>query len=62
MKIKNFKMFNIVVGIFVTLQSILLPGYMSPILFLLGIVNLFFGFGGLEWYQERKRKNKIKIK
>lgn len=59
---KNFKLFNIVIGIIVILQSILLPGYMSPILFLLGLLNLFFGFGGIEWYQERKRKNKIKIK
>jgi hypothetical protein len=59
---KNFKLFNIVIGIIVILQSILLPGYMSPILFLLGLLNLFFGFGGLEWYQERKKKNKIKIK
>jgi len=54
---KNFKLFNIVIGIIVILQSILLPGYMSPILFLLGLLNLFFGFGGLEWYQERKKKN-----
>jgi len=59
---KNFKLFNIVIGIIVILQSILLTGYMSPILFLLGLLNLFFGFGGIEWYQERKRKNKIKIK
>jgi predicted DNA repair protein MutK len=59
MKKKN--VFNLAIGIFVILQSIFFPiNFMTPILFILGILNLFIAFGGVEWviqkYQERKEK------
>lgn len=59
MKKKN--VFNLAIGIFVILQSIFFPiNFMTPILFILGILNLFIAFGGVEWaiqkYQERQDK------
>jgi predicted DNA repair protein MutK len=52
----KINLLNIVIGIIVILQSILIPSYISPILFLLGLGNLFLGFGGFEWYKERFKK------
>ena len=59
---KNIKWFNLIVGILVTLQSIFLTKVfaISVCLFILGILNLFIGFGVAEWcvqkYQENKKK------
>jgi len=56
----KINLLNIVIGIIVILQSIFIPSNISPILFLLGLGNLFLGFGGFEWYKEifKKWKNK----
>ena len=49
MKKKN--VFNLVIGILVILQSIFLTKIfaLSVTLFVLGILNLFIGFGGIEF-------------
>jgi Zn-dependent membrane protease YugP len=59
---KNIKWFNLIIGILVTLQSIFLTKVfaISVVLFILGILNLFIGFGAVERctqkYQENKKK------
>jgi len=63
---KDFSLYNIVIGIIVILESLFLPLsfytiWLNPIFFIAGLLNLFLGFGllpkTLEWYQKRKEKN-----
>lgn len=60
---KKYNLFSILIGFFVIIQSIFFCKTIavSIALFLLGILNLFLGFNGLEWYMKKvseKRKNK----
>jgi uncharacterized RDD family membrane protein YckC len=60
---KNIKWFNLIIGILVTLQSIFLTKVfaISVVLFILGILNLFIGFGVVEWYTQKYQENKKKF-
>lgn len=59
MKKKN--VFNLVIGILVILQSIFLTKVfaISVSLFVLGILNLFIGLGGLDSIVDRNNKKKF---
>lgn len=54
---KKLKWFNLLIGVWVILQSIFIPSVMSPILFTIGILNIVIALGGIEWFINKIFKN-----
>ena len=57
----KYNYLNILIGVIIAFQSVVLPyTFMTPILVILGFVNLFLGFNGLELIEKFYNRNSKK--